>query len=67
MLHYVKFLQVFLNKNALTSAKCEEHGKRNLIVLNGRTGGLTRTHTSYACSPQCLWDQIMDTRWEQNK
>jgi len=55
MLHYVKFLQVIPNKNFKTSP---------LFVVNGRTSGLTRTHTSYVCSPECLWDEVMNARWE---
>jgi len=64
MLHYVKFLQVIPNKNFKTSPKCENHQKSTLFVVNGRTSGLTRTHTSYVCSPECLWDEVMNARWE---
>jgi len=67
MKHYIKFLQLFPNKNVETSAKCEQHKKSALIVVNGRTSGLTRTHTTYACSAECLWDEVMNARWEKVK
>lgn len=63
MKHYVKWLQVFPNKNALTSAKCDKHNKVNVVTVNGRTAGLTRTHTIYVCSAECLWEEVLSTRW----
>jgi len=64
MKHYVDWLQVLRNKTASTNAYCSEHNKPCLIIVNGRTNGLTRTHTVYACSAECLWNHVIGARWK---
>ena len=63
MKHYVKWLQVFPHKTALTAAKCHKHNKTCVMTVNGRTAGLTRTHTIYVCGAECLWEEVLLTRW----
>jgi hypothetical protein len=67
MKHYVDWLQVFPNKTASSNAYCEDHNLPSILIVNGRTSGLTRTHTDYACSAQCLWDKVINSRWKGGK
>ena len=62
--HYVDWLQITkipLNK---IGTLCEDHEVTAFAIVNGRTGGLTRTSTSYVCSPDCLWSVLQNSRWK---
>jgi hypothetical protein len=61
--HYVDWLQVIkVDLSRLTL--CDDHDLPAVAVVNGRTGGLTRTSTNYVCSPQCLFDVFTNARWK---
>jgi hypothetical protein len=60
MTKYVAFAQVTLHYKA--SHDCTLGCNKSKWIVNGRTAGLTRTKTTYACD-ECIASVLTDQDW----
>jgi len=63
MTKYIAWAQVFkLKKDEALKGTCTEGCGTSKWVVNGRTAGLTRAKTTYACD-ECIASVLTDQDW----